>query len=54
MLSCAVAAELVTARWRGTCFRKIGAMVSRHTIAHLGHRQHFDSGLHLSSLNRSE
>jgi hypothetical protein len=29
------------------CFRKIGAMgwLSRHTVAHVGHRQHFGSGL---------
>jgi hypothetical protein len=42
-----VAAELLVASLGGTCFRKIGAMglLSRRTVAHLGHRQHFGSGL---------
>src|SRR5262249_1092652 len=44
--SCVVVAELLVGPWRDT-FRKIGAigLLSRHTVAHLGHRQHLGSGL---------
>jgi hypothetical protein len=45
MPSCA--AELLVARWQARCFGKIVAMgwLSRHMVAHVGHRQHFGPGL---------